>query len=113
MRVNKAAQVLSHTVAAGLYTYVALGKLPREAVHTAEFVELIDSLFDSFNSRFYKDKKALKHPLTKASTHATCFKTCLPILQNLEVIGSKNVMFTKGWLLAIGLSDPAVGPPAI
>ena len=26
---------------------------------------------------------------------------CLPILQNLEVIGSKNVMFTKGWLLAI------------
>ncbi|KAK0134038.1 Protein O-GlcNAcase [Merluccius polli] len=51
MHVNMAAQVLSHTVAAGLYTYVALGKLPGEAVHTAEFVELIDSLFDSFNSR--------------------------------------------------------------
>ena len=101
MRVNKAAQVLSHTVAAGLYTYVALGKLPGEAVHTAEFVELIDSLFDSFNSRFYKDKKALKRPLTEKSTHAAFLKSCLPILQNLDVIGSKNVMFTKGWLLAI------------
>ena len=29
------------------------------------------------------------------------FKTCLPILHNLEVIGSKNVMSTKCWLLAI------------
>ena len=46
-------------------------KLPEEAVHTAQLVELIDSLFDSFNSRFYKDKKALKRPLTKTSTHAT------------------------------------------
>ena len=34
------------------------------------FQELI---FDSFNSRFYKDKKALMRPLTETSTHAAFF----------------------------------------
>lgn len=51
MRVCLAAEVLSHTVAAGISTYVALGKLPDEAIHTAEFVEAVDGLFDCFNSR--------------------------------------------------------------
>ena len=73
MRVNKAAQVLSHTVAAGVYTYAALGKLAGEAVYTAEFIENIDSLFDSFNSRFFRDPKKLKRPLSKNSEHIKNF----------------------------------------
>ncbi|KAL2102037.1 hypothetical protein ACEWY4_003798 [Coilia grayii] len=80
MRVNKAAQVLSHTVSAGIYTYVALGKLPGEAVHTAEFVEIIDSLFDSFNSRFFRDPKPRKHPLSQSSCHLKFYEACIPIL---------------------------------
>lgn len=51
-RVNKAAQVLSHTVSAGLYIYVALGRLPAEAVHTADFVGLVDGLFDASTVAF-------------------------------------------------------------
>ena len=31
--------VLSHTVSAGISTYVALGRLPDEAIHTADFIE--------------------------------------------------------------------------
>lgn len=102
MRVNKAAQVLSHSVAAGIYTYSALGKLPGEAVHTAEFIELLDGLFDAFNSRFFKDAKKLRRPISENSSHHSFFETsCLPVLQNLRVIGSKNVLFLKGWRLAI------------
>ena len=102
MRVNKAAQVLSHTVAAGVYTYAALGKLAGEAVYTAEFIENIDSLFDSFNSRFFRDPKKLKRPLSKNSEHIKIFtETCMPILNNLKVIGAKNILFIKGWRLAI------------
>ena len=49
MRVCLAAQTLSHSVAAGILTYVSLNALPAEAAHTAEFVENIDALFDIFN----------------------------------------------------------------
>ena len=101
MRVNKAAQVLSHSVAAGIYTYSALGKLPGEAVHTAEFVELIDGLFDSFNSRYFKDPKKLRRPISKNSAHSAFFKSTVPVLQSLKVLGSRNVLFIRGWQLAI------------
>ena len=39
MKVCNAAQVLSRTFAAGIYTHCSLGKMPGEAVYTAEFVE--------------------------------------------------------------------------
>ena len=38
MRVCLAAQVLSHTVAAGICTYSDMGKMPDEALHTAELI---------------------------------------------------------------------------
>jgi len=38
MRVRLAAQVLSHSVAAGIYTHVALGAMPTEAAFTAAVV---------------------------------------------------------------------------
>ena len=50
MRVSLAAQVMSRTVAAGIYTHSIAGLLPQEAVHTAEFVYQVDRLFDCFNS---------------------------------------------------------------
>ena len=48
MRVFLAAQVLSHTVAAGISTYVALGRLPDEASFNADFLETVDGLFELF-----------------------------------------------------------------
>jgi len=53
MRVNKAAQVLSHSVAADIYTDAALGKLSAEAVCTAEFIETVESLFDTLTATFF------------------------------------------------------------
>ena len=51
MSVKRAAQVLSHTVAAGLNTHVGPGDLPAEAIYTSEFCERMDTLlFNSFNS---------------------------------------------------------------
>jgi cobalamin biosynthesis Mg chelatase CobN len=47
MKVKVAAQQLSHTVAAAIETFSDKGKLPIKAMHTAEFVSFIDSLFDS------------------------------------------------------------------
>ena len=47
--VNLAAQVLSHSVAAGISTLVTLKYLPEQAVKTATFVDHFDALFNIFN----------------------------------------------------------------
>jgi hypothetical protein len=104
MRVCLAAQVFSHTVAAGILTYVALGKMPDEATATAEFVKLIDSLFDCFNSRNLYDKKALRRPLTakSASSHWPFLEECSQQLKTLQVVGGRGAIpCLSGWLLCI------------
>lgn len=59
MKVRPAAQILSHSVAAGMFTRVATHELPTDAQHTAEFVEKMDTLFDLLNSRLrFADKEA-------------------------------------------------------
>ena len=95
MQVNKAAHVLSHSVAAGVYTHAVLGNLPGEAVNTADFVELIDSLFHAFNSHFFHDPKKLKRPLSDKSAHMEFIEKCILVLDNLKVPKYKNVLFIK------------------
>jgi Transposase protein len=51
MKVRPAAQVLSHSVAAGIYTRVATHELPADAQLTADFLENMDTLFDLLNLR--------------------------------------------------------------
>ncbi|CAG4978655.1 unnamed protein product [Parnassius apollo] len=46
MRVKLAAQVLSHSVAAGIYSKIAKGDIPTEAVATANLITYMDELFD-------------------------------------------------------------------
>ena len=51
MRVNVAARQVSHTMAAAIETFYTAGIIQEsESQHTAEFVELIDNLFDSLYS---------------------------------------------------------------
>ena len=50
MRVSLATQVLSHSVAVGISTHASLGRLEPEAQHTAQALELLNNLQDSFNS---------------------------------------------------------------
>ena len=50
MRVNLAAQVLSHSVAAGISFLVTAKELPEDAIETAELIEHFDALFNTFNS---------------------------------------------------------------
>jgi len=54
MRVNLAAPVLSHSVAAGIQTLCCFDKLPAEASHTAQFTDKFDQLFNAFNGRRIK-----------------------------------------------------------
>lgn len=39
--------------------------------------------------------------MSEKSAHWSFFESCLPVLQSLKVLGAKNVLFVKGWRLAI------------
>ena len=69
MRVNLAAQVMSHSVAAGLSTLSHANKLPADAEHTAQFIENFDQLFNAFNSGSLKSHQKMRHALSEKSGH--------------------------------------------
>lgn len=50
MKVKLSVQVLSSSVASGMYTYLSLGALPEDALGTIEVIEMFDKLFDLLNS---------------------------------------------------------------
>lgn len=56
MNVSLATRTLSRTVAKALETCVSLGSMNNEVNPTIEFIDLMDKLFDTFNSRFEQDK---------------------------------------------------------
>ncbi|CAK1597856.1 unnamed protein product [Parnassius mnemosyne] len=65
MRVKLAAQVLSHSVAAGIYSKIAKGDMPTEAVATANVIKNMDELFDGVNAMYSEEasKSALKRKM--------------------------------------------------
>ena len=101
MKVCYAAQVLSRTVAAGIYTHCSLGKMPGEAVHTAEFVERIDSLFDSLNSRSSHAKRDLRKPVSEDSCHIPFWTETLKWLEKVKVQTNYKVWFLDGWKVTL------------
>ena len=64
MKVRYATQILSHTVAASLCTYVSVGGLSPTAMGTAEFLSKFDSLFDCVNSSTINCTKTLRRAVT-------------------------------------------------
>ena len=106
-RVCLETQALSHTVVAGISTYyVALGQLPDEAIHTAEFVEAVDGLFDCFNSQNLRENNPLSlcHPISDSSQSSqwSHLSRCVNLLQILHVTDSTSALLcVKGWLTNI------------
>ena len=84
MRVNLAAQVLSHTVAAGISTLVALKQLPEDAKCTAEFIEHFDVLFNSFNSRNYKSSQKMGNAFSDKSGHDKFLRESFKLLDTIK-----------------------------
>jgi hypothetical protein len=107
MKVKLATQVLSHTVAASICTYVSVGALPSSAMGTAELLLKFDSLFDCVNSSTLHSAKKFKCALNDNSPHISFFKEAISFLKGLKVLDSDGKEVTnrikclKGWLLTI------------
>lgn len=55
MNVSLATRTLSRTVAKALEAYIEMDSMSKEALPTIEFLDVMDKLFDTFNSRFEQD----------------------------------------------------------
>ena len=101
MRVNLAAQILSHSVAAGINTLCSLGKLPDEASATAEFIETFDQLFNAFISARLMRSHKYKHALIDNSGHITFLESCLRFLSKIKTGENVVVPCIVGWQMSI------------
>jgi len=90
MRVCLAAQVFSHSVAAGLQTRVLTKELPAAAVQTASFLEKIDTLFDVLNSRKWRCDKPARCALTADSINLKYLLSCKEFVSTWCFIGARS-----------------------
>ena len=100
MRVNLAAQVLSHSVAAGISFLVTCKELPEEAIHTAHFVEHFDNLFNTFNSRSLRSSQKLGHAFNDSSGHAFLHESLI-FLDKIKRLDGKELLCIQGWKINI------------
>ena len=101
MRVNLAAQVLSHSVAAGISTLSILCKLDAEAKHTATFIEMFDQIFNVFNSNSLKFRQKFRHAIQKESGHVQFLKDALTFLDTIELPSRRKLPCLNGWKISI------------
>lgn len=109
MKVSVAAKLLSRTVAASIETFVSTSNLLSEAVHTAEFIHMIDNLFDSLNSSnlIHIDGKKFKRALTKNSPHLKFWSELLQKMRNWKIVDQRTSSqckyhkFVQGWQITI------------
>ena len=98
---NLPAQVLSHSVAAGLSALVTLKHLPDSAKDTAQFVEHFDGLFNTCNSQTVKTSQRLRHAFSDKSGHLSFLKESLEFLDKVKTSHSVELPCIFGWNLYI------------
>lgn len=106
MSVKLAAQILSHSVAAGICVYSSIGGLPADAVFTADFVKEMDMLFDSLNSKTLYSNKEYGGAVTKESKHVEMWKEKINFIKSWHFFNTNTGKelkppCQKGWLLTL------------
>ena len=101
LRVKLATQVLSHSVAAGISTMVTLGALPKEAEHTALFVEKMDQIFNMFNSGSLTSNSKMRHAMTSTSGHTAFLQECLTWMKSVQSCTKRALPCLNGWEMAM------------
>ena len=101
MRVNLAAQVFGHTVAAGISTLSILGHLDSQAEHTASFIEMFHEMFNAFNSNSLKCSQKFHHAIQNESGHVQFLKDALTFLDTIKQPSGRKLPCLNAWKISI------------
>ena len=101
MVVRWASQILSHSVAVGITTYVSMGLLPPEALATSKYCQKLNDIFDILNTSRIRDAAPFKSALTVES-HSTFqfIKDSIQWLKSLKILDKcgKDVTSKFRWI---------------
>ena len=97
MRVSLAAQVLNHSVAAGISTLSILGHFDAQEKHTASFTEMFNELFNAFNSNSLKCSQKFRHAIQNESGHVQFWKAALTFLDTIQLPSGRKLPCLNGW----------------
>ncbi|CAH2109175.1 unnamed protein product [Euphydryas editha] len=101
MKVKLAAQILSHSVAAGIYSKIANGDMPSEAIATANLIAKMDMLFDGVNASTPDLRRGKKYStnMRESTGHLTLFQEIKNLFKNLEFLECRSTPPSKeGWV---------------
>ncbi|CAK1591825.1 unnamed protein product [Parnassius mnemosyne] len=104
MKVKLAAQVLSHSVAAGMYAKISQGELSSEAVTTANVIANMDKLFDCVNACTpdLRRGKPYSTNMTNNTPHLTHFTLMKNFFKEMTFLGCKRAPPSQeGWIWSI------------
>jgi len=103
MRVCLASQILSHSVSSGMMTLIAHNLLPHRAINTANFIQLMDNLFDTYNSISFNESKVYRKPLSQNSCHWELLNEARKVLKKIHVQNrtGKQPPCITGWIANI------------
>ena len=108
MKVRLAAKVFSHSFTAGMSAYIFCQKLPAQAAGTADFIKMIDDIFDCVNSHSFNTSKKYRNPLSKTSASRTKIRAGIELFKNLRelehITGANKTHLLKclrGWELPL------------
>ena len=90
MKVKYASQIMSHTLAASLCTYVSIGGLASSVMGTAQLLFEFDSLFDCVNMSTINSPKELKRAMTTTSSHQSYLDEASTFIKELKVFGGNE-----------------------
>ncbi|KAF2886109.1 hypothetical protein ILUMI_20063, partial [Ignelater luminosus] len=105
-KVSVAAKTLSNTMAAAIETAMSCNKIPSEATHTAEFVILINNLFDSFNSHKKPGPRTtlLNLGISNKTRHISFWNQIIKVIEEWTFRDRKDgwikkyMLFKYGWI---------------
>ena len=101
MWVNLAAQILSHSVAAGISFLVKVKELQDNVMSTASFLEHFHALFKTFNSKTLKSLQRHGNAFNDSSHHHALLEQSLKFLDDIKTLGDIELPCMFGWKLCI------------
>uniref|UniRef100_A0A6P7G4G8 Uncharacterized protein LOC114333707 n=1 Tax=Diabrotica virgifera virgifera TaxID=50390 RepID=A0A6P7G4G8_DIAVI len=91
MRVKLAAQIFSNSVASAISTAKSVGQLhTKTAPHTAEFLKIINNIFDGLNSKYCSDSNPNRKPMSTLSKSTENLKAGLEYLKKIKVFENQK-----------------------